>query len=565
MRYTLLLIFLSLSFLHAQKEYPEDAFRPPLDIPLLLSGTFGELRSNHFHSGIDIKTQQREGLPVIAVGDGYISRVKISPWGFGKAVYITHPNGYYTSVYAHLKEFAPDLQAYIKKLQYERETYELEIYPEPGELKVEKGEQIAFSGNTGSSGGPHLHFELRDASQRPLNPLIFGMRVKDTKLPTVLGVYGYPIGRDAQINHSDNRIQLNINEQEKGVFLADKILANGSIGFGIHSFDGQDFTSNKNGVYAVDVSINGTPYFSYNFEKFSFSETRYINAFIDYENYVKTKNRIQKCFIAPNNPLSIYRYKVNDGILKIKEGLSYQVTIIIKDFEGNESKIVIPVEGKKLAIVDKTEVEITERFLKANIDNNYEFENASVFFPANTFYENFYLKIEKNDSLLTIHEKNIPAHRNFTVQFNVENYSEEERRKLYIARINDNNDLIYSSTSKRGKIISTKTRNLGVYTLATDTLSPTVTPSNFKNNQWLEGFKSIKVRINDFESGIANFRATINGRWILMEYDPKKSTLVYNLNDIKFTEPEHNLKIIVTDNVGNSNVYKSVFYRKIKQ
>lgn len=562
MRFLITLFILITTSLSAQKEYPKDAFRSPLDIPILLSGTFGELRSNHFHSGVDIKTQQREGLSIFSVGDGYISRIKISPWGFGKALYITHPDGYYTSVYAHLQEFSPAIEAYIKKLQYERETYELEVYPDPDTFTVSKGELVAYSGNTGSSGGPHLHFELRDASQRPINPLLFGMKASDTKAPTILGVYGYSNDDESQINQSNTPIQININKQNDGTFLADKVLASGKIGFGLHTFDSQDYTSNKNGVYAVEMSVNGTPYFSYDFEKFSFNETRYINALIDYERYTTTKQRIQKCFISPENPLSIYGHKVDNGILTVKEGLSYDVLLKVKDFEGNESVIHIPVEGKKMESLQKTETLITDHFLRAAIDNNYEFENASVFFPSNTFYENFYIDISSNDSTLVIHNDKVPVHKNFTVNFDISSYEGAEKRKLFIARIDEENNLIYEKTSKSKTKLSTRTRNLGVYTLALDTIAPKIAPVNFNNKQWLNDYEYLKVKIVDDLSGIANYRATINGQWILMEYEPKKDMLTYKFKDRTFTKSEHELKIIITDNVGNTTTFTNTFYRK---
>jgi len=553
----LIFFFIFTTTINAQKKYPKDLFRAPLEIPLLLSGTFGELRSNHFHSGIDIKTQQREGLPVLSVGDGYISRIKISPWGFGKALYIAHANGSYTSVYAHIQKFSPKIQAYIKKLQYQRETYELEVFPKQNEFTIDKGEIIAYSGNTGSSAGPHLHFELRDASQRPMNPLHFGMKVADNKAPTVLGLYGYSLDNKAQINQSNVPIQVNINQQDKNTFLADKIYANGKIGFGIHSFDHQDYTNNKNGVYAVEMFVNGTPYFSYDFEKFSFSETRYINAFIDYEKYKTVKNRIQKCFIAPNNPLSIYHYKIDNGIIDIKEGLNYTIEIKVKDFKGNESSITIPIEGKQLEKIQQKEEVVTDNFLKASIDNNYEFSNTSVFFPANTFYNNFYIDLAESDSTIVVHNDKVPVHKNFTINFDASSYTKEERRKLVIARIDEDNQLIYENTIKKGTSLRTKTRNLGVYTLALDTIAPKITPVNFKKGKWTVDSKYLKVKIHDNLSGIANYRATINGKWILMEYEPKKDMLIYNFNDIEFTVPEQNLKIIVTDNTGNNTTFTS--------
>jgi murein DD-endopeptidase MepM/ murein hydrolase activator NlpD len=194
-----LLLFLISVSVYAQSEYPQDYFRNPLDIPIVLSGTFGELRSSHFHSGLDIKTKQQEGLRVYAAAEGYVSRIKISHFGYGKALYITHPNGY-TTVYGHLQKLSDRLERYIKNCQYDKESFEVEVFPTPDELPVEKNEIVAYSGNTGGSGGPHLHFEVRDNAERPLNPMLFGITAKDSKAPLVLGVYAYPKDDKAVIN-----------------------------------------------------------------------------------------------------------------------------------------------------------------------------------------------------------------------------------------------------------------------------------------------------------------------------------------------------------------------------
>ena len=269
--YSFLIVFFFIAFmLPAQEKYPQDVFQSPLEIPLILAGTFGELRSNHFHSGIDIKTQQREGLPVLSIADGTITRIKVALWGYGKVLYVAHPNGY-TSVYGHLQKFAPEIEEYVKKVQYAKQSYEVEIFPDYGELKVSKGNVIAYSGNTGGSAGPHLHFEIRSSvSEKPTNPLLYGYEVRDATPPTLLGLFGYPLSDGALVNQSREKVQLNYSRQPDGTFLADKVTATGTIGFGINTFDRQDMAANKNGVYAVKQTINGRVYSEFDFETFSF-------------------------------------------------------------------------------------------------------------------------------------------------------------------------------------------------------------------------------------------------------------------------------------------------------
>ncbi|WP_422080820.1 M23 family metallopeptidase [Ulvibacterium sp.] len=545
-----------------QENYPKEAFGSPMGIPLILAGTFGELRSNHFHAGIDIKTQQRQGLPVYVIGDGSVTRIKISHWGYGKAVYVAHPNGY-TSVYAHLQKFSPDLEEYIKKIQYQKRSYEVEVFPDYGELKVEKGELIAYSGNTGGSSGPHLHFEIRSSiSEKPTNPLLYGYEVRDATNPTLRKLYGYPLSEDALINQSKNKIQINFSKQKDGTFLADKVRAAGTIGFGFIGYDRQDMAANKNGVYSVQQLVNGKVYSDYSFEKFSFSETRYINTLIDYHHLGKYKQRIQKCFKSPGNRLSIYNTLHNDGKIVVREGLSYNVELLIKDFEGNQVKLLIPVEGKREMVKKEREEKKTDHYIIAKKPNNYDLGAAKVYFPSNTFYEDFYLDLEKGEDTVKIHSNTVPAHRNFTITFDTSKYSESEREQLFIARLDKKLRPGYVSTYKRGNVFTARTRNLGTYTLAKDTLAPIIRTKNFKEKQWLNNYRYLSLYIADDLSGIDSYSATLNGEWILMEYEPKTKTLMYNFDDVILDKKQCELKVVVTDNVGNSNTLSTIFYRK---
>ena len=251
MRAFLILILLFFSYANAQHDnYPKDYFISPLDIPLKISGTFAELRSNHFHAGLDIKTNQKVGLPVKASASGYVSRIKISHYGCGKALYVTHPNGY-TSVYAHLKTFSPAIEAYVKKQQYKKKSYEIELFPKPGLLNIIQDRIVAYSGNSGGSGGPHLHFEIRDNAQRPINPMLFGIDIEDTRRPLVKSIYVYPIGNNAHVNQLHKKQKLTLKYIEKGIYEAEHIEAMGDIGFGIQTTDKQNLSENANGVYNI--------------------------------------------------------------------------------------------------------------------------------------------------------------------------------------------------------------------------------------------------------------------------------------------------------------------------
>ena len=275
MRYILSLFLVFFCFLDAQNNYPQDYFSEPLDIPLVLSGTFAELRSNHFHSGLDIKTQQRTGLKVNASARGFVSRIKVSHYGYGKALYITHPNGY-TTVYAHLQKFSPNIEAYVKKHQYRKETYEIELFPKAEDLSILKGALVAYSGNSGGSGGPHLHFEIRDKQERPINPMLFGFDIKDTSTPVIKSVYVYPLDKNSIINASNVKQKLRLTPLKNGDYTAESIEAIGNIGFGIGTYDRQDLAANSNGVYNIQTIINGSRNFEIDFKRFSFDETKHI-------------------------------------------------------------------------------------------------------------------------------------------------------------------------------------------------------------------------------------------------------------------------------------------------
>ncbi|MRH99064.1 peptidoglycan DD-metalloendopeptidase family protein [Kriegella sp. EG-1] len=556
------LLLLLCTVVYTQDNYPKDAFRSPMDIPLILAGSFGELRSNHFHSGIDIKTQQRQGLPIHAIGDGTVTRIKIAHWGYGKVIYIAHPNGY-TSVYGHLQKFSPEIEDYIKKVQYKKRSYEVEIFPDFGEVKVDIGQIIAYSGNTGSSSGPHLHFEIRSSiSEKPTNPLLYGLEVLDATNPSLVKLFGYPLSEDAQINNGSTRTAINFKRQKDGTFKADDVTAIGTIGFGMVAFDRQDLAANKNGIYSATQTINGKVFSEYIFETFSFLETRYINTLIDYDYYGKYRQKIQKLFKTSSNKLSIYSQLYNNGKIEIKEGLDYNVEILLRDFEGNKVKAIIPVHGKREVLKNIHETEKTENFIIAKKPNNYDLGAANVYFPSNTFYDNFYIDLKKGKDTVTIHNSRVAAHRNFTITFDVSKYSKEERKQLFIARLGKNNKPSYSSTYKRGETFTTRTRNLGTYTLAKDTIAPKIKASNFKEKQWLNNYSYLRLRISDDLSGIDSYSATLNGEWILMEYEPKKNTITYNFDDKILDKKDCTLKVEVTDNVGNTATFTSTFYRK---
>lgn len=536
-------------------------FGSPLDIPLLLSGNFGELRPNHFHAGVDFKTQGKEGLNIYSIKEGYVSRIKVSPYGYGKAVYITHPNGY-TSVYAHLQKFSPVIEAYVKKLQYTRKSFEIETFPKPSELPVKKGEIIGLGGNTGGSEGPHLHFEIREASSNAVNPLLHGYDIKDEIQPDVYQVVMYPLGEKSQVEQSQLPRQINITKQPDGTFLGDKILADGAIGFGIQSIDKQNDTYHQNGVYKVTLLLNGTSRFQYVFDKLSFDEARYINAFMDYSTWIEKKSRVQLLYKTKGNKIStIYTVNKNDGKIDIKEGMSYVATILVEDIKGNTTKIEIPIEGKKQEIKEFRPA-ITGKNIVASRDNFFTFENGEVYFPENTFYEDFSLQIEGKGDTISVHNPSVAVHKAYTISLANQKYKENELSQVFIAYVNEKNRISAERTSYKNGVFSAKTRNLGRFTLMKDTIPPSLKPINFKANG-VVNTSILKVEIKDNLSGVASYSASLNGEWILFEYEPKTRTLTFDFSDIDTKKTtDYKLEMTAKDGVGNIQKIEIPFKRK---
>ncbi|WP_426484002.1 M23 family metallopeptidase [Flavobacterium sp. 2] len=544
-------------FISAQTQYPTDYFRAPLDIPMQLSGNFGELRPNHFHAGFDLKTNQREGLNVYAVADGYISRIKISTFGNGKCIYITHPNGY-TSVYGHLQTAIGPVQDYIQKTHYKEKAFEIEMFPKPDELPVTKGQLIALSGNTGSSEGPHLHFEIRDTkTEFVINPIFFGFdkNLKDTKKPSVSNLYVYPMENTAA-NQSKQPLMLNLSLQKDGTYLAGKVKANGKIGFGITAVDFDDVSGNKNGVFNVSTFLNGNQNYNYQFNTYSFDEMRYINAFIDYPKYKKSGQRVQKLFMKTPFALSIIKTDSLRGIVPVEPNLASMYRIEVSDFFGNMTTINVPVEYDTVTPVVAEAPATSPYFIKANRDANFEKDNMSVFFPAGTFYDDFNLNFDVKNNKIYVHEDVIPVHSNFTITIKDDSYEEALRDKLFIGRSGS-----YNATSRKGDVFTAKSKTLGQFGLVLDSIAPKIVITKSIQDKWISDVKKIQLTISDAASGIKSYNGYLNGNWILFEYDNKTRKITHTFDDTLVAEGANDLKVEVTDNVGNVAVFETHFFR----
>ena len=565
MKLFIFLLFFS-SVLVAQTEYPKDYFSPPLDIPMQLSGNFGELRPNHFHAGFDLKTMQKEGLKVYAIADGFVSRIKISTFGNGKTIYITHSNGF-TSVYGHLQSADAAIEQFIKKNHYKENSFEIEMFLKPDELLVKKGQVIAFTGNTGASEGPHLHFEIRDTkTEKVINPIFFGFdkNIKDTKKPVISSIYVYPLDSKTTVNHSKRPILLNLSLQKDGTYLSEKVVSNGNIGFGISTFDYDDVSFNKNGVFRVQSFHNGKPNFGYQFDTYSFDEMRYVNALIDYSRYKKMEQRVQKLFMKNKYGLSIIKTDETNGVFSVLPNLASVCRIEVSDFYGNKSTVSIPIQYDLSSITIEKEPVLSNYFVKANKDCNFAKENMSVFFPAGTFYDDFDMNFNVKNDTLFLHDDTVPAHANFTISIEDIKHNEDQKTKLFIGMI-DGKKISYLPTFRKDSLYIAKSKTLGQYTLVLDTIAPKISIIKPIEGKWLSDQKKLQLTINDSLSGIKSYNGYLNGNWILFEYDNKTKKIIHNFSDGVVAEGANDLKVVVIDNVGNSSTFTTRFFRSQKK
>ena len=550
----LLFLFLSIN-LNSQTNFPKNYFSNPLDIDLILNGTFGELRSSHFHSGLDFKTQFKEGLNIYSAAEGYVSRISIKHGGFGKAIYINHPNGY-TTVYAHLKSFNDEIENYIKKLQYEKQTYQIEKYLKKDVLKIKRKQIIGKSGNTGSSSGPHLHFETRKTSnQKALNPKLFNFKIKDNRHPIINSAFIYKID---SLNNYKGPVKIKLKKINDSLYESNTIEASGKVGFGISGFDRQDLAYNKNGIYNYTAFLNNNKSIEFKFDEFYFQESIKIKTLIDYEYYIKNKKRIIKLFKDKGNDLSVYSGNLS-GFVDIV-GKESEYLIEISDIAGNKTKIKIPI----LNSIKETKLKNDENLIELNkkikndLDYNFNFKNSKIQIPKNTFLKDVKLNIKNFEDSIKIENPYVPLFKNIKIDF----LNNKNSMGDYLAYRNfDGVESFATSKLDNKNYFNLKTKSLGTYFIKTDSINPIIKPNNFNNGDWISKKELIKFTILDKETGIKSYQVKINDKWILFEYEYKKNELFYRFDSYFKNNRENKIEIIVEDMVGNKTEKIFTFYR----
>lgn len=549
---------------------PPGYFGNPVDDVMRLTGTFGELRSDHFHSGIDVKSKTGGvGQPILAAADGYIDQIKVQTRGYGNVLYLKHPNGY-TTVYAHLDEFSPEIKRYVREQQYRLERFEVSLQPTDGQFKVRKGQQIGTLGNSGGSTGPHLHFEVRQSTTgKALNPLLFSLPVADGTPPDIRDMKVYALDEKRQPFWSKG---LPVVRGANGIYRprqGDTIrLGTWRVGFGVKVYDQQDLLRNDNGIFSLQLQTDGQKAFECKMDGFDFDETRYLNAHTDYAAHQRFGAWFHRCFVLPGDKLSLYTPTETMGAVALFKEKPVHIRLQVKDAAGNASTVEFWALRDDNAAVSYTEPYQYE--FAYQTENKLQLEDFFLNIGLGTLYEDlkFQYKTTPEQSpgfyspVHHIHHEETPAHRYFDIGIAAYGLPEELRSKAVIARCTSGKPINCGGTWKDNKI-TTRIRNFGDYCIMADAVAPTVTPVGFDSD--MRRKEAIVFRIDDNFATEAQadglyYRGTVDGKWILFEYDYKRLRLVHTF-DGHIGPGEHTLRLVVRDDRRNETIVERNFIR----
>ncbi len=551
--------------------YPKGYFQQPVAHTMQLSGTFGELRANHFHSGIDISPEPKQSNePIYAAAEGYVSRITINAGGYGQAIFIAHPNGY-TTVYGHLEKLAFSIDTFVKKRQYLTESFEQDLVLQPQDLPILRGQQIGLMGNRGHSSGQHLHFEIRETkTDRPINPLLFGFFVADKTPPVMRALKVYFFNEKKEVSNSKT---LDIIRKTNGYsILGDTVFVpSAHVAFGLKTYDKQDGKSGDNGIFSIEMKQNDTVIYKFKAEAFSFNETRYLNAHLDYQAQMKSQGFFNRTFLLPGNALSMYENVVNNGVIDVGQGVK-KITMESKDVAGNSATLTFYIKQKDFETYSQPKE--YNYFLPYNEPSLIKVDGAKFFFSKGSFYENVYLKLAQTTEGGTygtysptyhVHDAEMPIQWQMAVSIKPIGLPDSLKGKAFIAYCPKNQTSIFNcggGWSDEGYLVS-KNNRFGRYCIMIDQMPPNITPVRFQYDMRKSAKMSFRIQDNFESTGGGEglkYRATVDESWILMEFDAK-SNLLFHQFDERISPGEHVLRIEVTDNRRNVGIYETRFIK----
>lgn len=550
--------FINMITIGAQTNYPQNYFRNPLNIPMQLAANFGAVRTNHFHMGLDLRTNSQENLTVVAAADGYISRIKVERYGFGNAVYITHPNGY-TTLYAHLNKYYDKLDEFVKERQYKDEKWEQDITFSPGQFPVTKGQLIALSGNTGGSAGPHLHFEIRDTkTEECINPLLFGFNIPDGIAPVISGLYWYD-RRFSTYEPGANGIAV---KKTGSTYTTDIVqVSSPEISLAIKAVDKANQGFNL-GIYHAELRMDDQVIYSFSIDKVSYDDTRYINGCIDYPKFIKDKMSIQHLSSLPGMKLKNYSLPDLNGMINLKDENVHTIEIVLQDVNGNTSRLKTKVKFNKAS----DQISPTDKMVKANEGKMITTENAEINFSKTAVYDavNFQMSEKSNtnadgvSNTIVLQSPNIPVHDYYTLKIKPNRKLTNEEKGKVVVLLDYGSDTNVVKGKWNGDRVESEFNKLGTATLLLDQSVPSVSPG------WKEGalVNSSTLRLNGKTKigNIISFRAELDGKWL--RFARMKDDFVY-IFDEKCPKASgfHTLKVITINTAGNTNTQTFTFQR----
>ncbi len=560
-------------------DYNLDLF-PPMKIELVLAGNFCEMRSNHFHTGLDIKTQGVEGQKLYAIDDGYISRIRVSPWGYGKAIYIQHNNGL-TSVYAHCKKFPKFIDSLIYQIQKKQESYVIDENVYALKIPVKRGELIGYSGNSGSSTAPHLHFEIRETkTEHAINPLLFKCYqklIKDNTNPIIRGVKFYAItkkgflipGKEKYFYAKKINGKIVIN-QGKPINIDDILVENSYLAIGLHALDKLDGAHNWCGIYNSKLYKDNHLIHEQKTEYMDFSVNRFMNTHKDYKAFKQQKKHIHKQFTNVINPLPIY--PLNGGKINWNNR-NGEYKILVFDAHQNKTEIIFNIETK-FDSFSKNPFDYSKKYIYPDTVNYILKDNFQVLFESVTFYEPLEIRYKETfpdsnsnfiGNFYSFTDYGTPVQKKYDVRIKLpQSYKNLPKNKLAIVYLDNKNRVNYIGGHYIDGWVEGSVRSFGKFTIMIDTVAPIITPLDYSNNKIITKYKTLELTITDNLSGIKTYKAYINNHWVLMEYNRKKRKYVIPLNSrskIHLKKGNNEIKIIATDAKNNkTKLVKTVVY-----